>query len=102
MRDFFDDFKQKAPILIIISLILSIVFGGALTKSIVDAKAAGSTSMIATIFSTLLGNITSFQFFSGIFADFLTFLKITGVIFVAVFGIYLYAKYKASQVGEYE
>ena len=102
MRDFFEDLKQKAPLLITVSLVLSLVLGGALTKSIVDAKAAGEEAVIIAAFSTLIGNITSFKFFSGIFADFATFLKITGFIFVGVFGVYFYAKYKSSQGSEYE
>lgn len=102
MRDFFEDFKQKAPILIVIALILSVVLGGAITKSVVDAKAANESSLVVAVISTFWGNITSLQFFSGIFADFLTFLKISGFIFLVVFGIYIYAKYKAGKGSEYE
>ena len=31
MRKFFEDFKQKAPILIVLALVASVVLGGALT-----------------------------------------------------------------------
>ena len=102
MRDFFEDFKKKAPILLIITLVVAVVFGGSLTKSIVDAKAAGAESILFEAVKNVIGNITNFSFFAGIFADFGLFLKLTLVIAVVVFGIYFYAKYKASQVGEYE
>ena len=102
MRDFFEDFKQKAPLLLIVSLILSIVLGGAICKSVADAKAAGDTKLLAAAITNSFGNITNFSFFSGIFAEFVLFLKITGVIIVIAFAMYAYAKYKASQKGEYE
>ena len=101
MKDFFEDFKQKAPILIVITLVISIVLGGSLTKSIVDAKAAGE-DVLYYVLSNWLGNITNMGFFAGVFADFLLFLKITLVITVVVFGIYIYAKIKAGQKSEYE
>jgi|GEM_PF-181939 len=102
MRDFFEDFKKKAPILLIITLVVAVVFGGSLTKSIVDAKAAGADSILFEAVKNVIGNITNFSFFAGMFADFGLFLKLTLVIAVVVFGIYFYYKYKASQVGEYE
>lgn len=102
MRNFFEDFKQKAPILLVIALIASIVLGGALTKSIVDAKEAGADSILMEIISTWLGNVTSMSFFSGIFADFGLFMKITLWTFIIVFGIYFVAKIKAGNKSEYE
>lgn len=102
MRKFFEDFKQKAPILIVLALVASVVLGGALTKSIADAKAAGSDSLIFDVISTVLGNITQMSFFSGIFADFGTFLHITFWIFAIVFMLYFTAYYKNSNKSEYE
>ena len=102
MRDFFEDFKQKAPLLLIISLILSIVLGGAICRSVADAKAAGDTKLLAAAITNSFGNITNFSFFTGVFAEFLLFLKITGVILLVVFGMYAYSRYKASQTSEYE
>lgn len=102
MKGFFDEFKQKAPILIVIALVLAVVFGGALTKSITDAKVAGSDSLLFEVLTTLFGNITNMSFFSGIVADIGLFLQITLWIFVVVFGIYIYAYSKNSNKSEYE
>ena len=102
MKGFFDEFKQKAPILIVIALVLAVVFGGALTKSITDAKVAGSDSLLFEVLTTLFGNITNMSFFSGIVADIGLFLQITLWIFVVVFGIYIYAYFKNSNKSEYE
>ena len=63
MRDFFEDLKQKAPLLLIISLILSIVLGGAICRSVADAKAAGDTKLLAAAITNSFGNITNFSFF---------------------------------------
>ena len=102
MKGFFNEFKQKAPILIVIALVLAVVFGGALTKSITDAKVAGSDSLLFEVLTTLFGNITNMSFFSGIVADIGLFLQITLWIFVVVFGIYIYAYSKNSNKSEYE
>lgn len=102
MKGFFDEFKQKAPILIVIALVLAVVFGGALTKSITDAKVAGSDSLLFEVLTTLFENITNMSFFSGIVADIGLFLQITLWIFVVVFGIYIYAYSKNSNKSEYE
>ena len=97
MRDFFEDLKQKAPLLLIISLILSIVLGGAICRSVADAKAAGDTKLLAAAITNSFGNITNFSFFTGVFAEFLLFLKITGVILLVVFGMYAYSRYKGAK-----
>lgn len=102
MRDFFEDFKQKAPILLIIALVAAVVLGGSLTKSIVDARESGATSIILAVTNTWFSNITSMGFFSGMFMDFGLFIKIALWIFVIIFGIYVIAKYKSGQVSEYE
>ena len=102
MRDFFEDFKQKAPILIVLALVASVVLGGALTKSITDAKASGADSLLFTVVETLIGNITSLSFFSGMFSDFGLFLQITLWIFVGVFLIYILAKMNSGSHSEYE
>lgn len=102
MKGFMDEFKQKAPLLIVIALVLAIVFGGALTKSITDARVAGSDSMLFDVLTTLFGNITSLSFFSGIVSDIGLFLEISLCIFVIVFGIYIYAYYKNASKSEYE
>ncbi len=100
MGKFFDEFKEKAPALIVIALLLVIVLGGALTKSVTDAAAEGK-GWIESL-STVLDNITTFSFFSGIFADFGLFMKISLVIIAIVFGVYFYAWYKANSGSEYE
>lgn len=102
MRDFFEDFKSKAGALAIIALIISIIFGGALNKSIVDAKAQAPDSVAFTALSTFLDNIKTFKFFEGIFADFGSFLHITLWIFIIVFGIYFIYKIKNAGKSEYE
>ena len=102
MRDFFEDFKQKAPILIVLALVASVVLGGALTKSITDAKASGADSLLFAVVETLIGNITSLSFFSGMFSDFGLFLQITLWIFVGVFLIYILAKMNSGSHSEYE
>lgn len=102
MRKFFEEFKKNAPMLIVLALIASVVFGGALTKSITDAKAAESTSLITDVLSTVFDNITSLAFLGGMFSDFLLFLQITLWIFVAVFAIYIFAKMQANPSSEYE
>jgi len=102
MKDFFEDFKQKAPALIIIALVLAIVLGGSLTKSITDAKATGDESILFDVLSTWFSNITNMSFFSGMFSDFGLFLQITLAIFAIVFIIYVYAKYNSSKTNEYE
>lgn len=102
MRKFFEEFKKNAPALIVLALIASVVLGGALTKSITDAKAAGSTALITDVLGTFLNNITSMAFLGGMFSDFLLFLQITFWTFVAVFGIYIFAKLQAPKTSEYE
>ena len=102
MRDFFEDFKQKAPILIVLALVAAVVLGGSLTKSITDAKASGADSLLFAVVETWLGNITNLSFFSGMFSDFGLFLHITLWIFVIVFAIYILAKINAGSHSEYE
>ena len=100
---FGENFKRMAGMLLVISVLISIVFGGAYTKSYADAVAEGGSSFPAfAALSTTITNITSFQFFSGIFADFGFFIKVTCVVFIAVFGIYILAKISHDQKGEYE
>lgn len=102
MREFFEEFKSKAVILSIIALVASVVLGGSLTKSIVDANAAGSDSLIFDVLNTWIGNITNMSFFAGMFSDFGLFLQITLWIFVIVFGIYIVAKIQTAGKSEYE
>ncbi|MBO5477960.1 MAG: type IV secretory system conjugative DNA transfer family protein [Clostridia bacterium] len=102
MRKFFEEFKKNAPVLIVLALIASVVFGGALTKSITDAKEAGSDSLLFDVIQTFLGNITNMGFFAGMFSDFILFLQITFWIFVAVFGIYIFTKIQSNSKSEYE
>lgn len=102
MRNFFEEFKKNAPMLIVLALIASVVFGGALTKSITDAKAAGSEALIVDVCTTVFGNISNMSFLGGMFSDFLLFLQIAFWIFVAVFGIYIFAKMQNSGKSEYE
>ena len=90
MRNFLEEFKKHAPMLIVLALMASVVLGGALTKSITDAKAAGSDSLIFDVCATVFTNISNMSFLGGMFSDFLLFLQITFWIFVAVFGIYIF------------
>ena len=102
MRDFFEKFKKHAPILLVLALVASVVLGGALTKSIVDAKAIKDGSVLYNVLSTWFGNITSMAFLGGMFTDFLLFLKITLWTFIIVFGIYFFAMISAKPKSEYE
>ncbi len=102
MRGFFEDFKSKAAILLVIALVASVVLGGSLTKSITDAKALGSDSLLFDVLNTWIGNITNMSFFSGMFSDFGLFLQITFWIFVIVFVIYIVAKIQSGNKSEYE
>ena len=102
MRGFFEDLKSKAAILVIIALVASVVLGGSLTKSIVDANASGAESIIYEVFKTWMGNITDFSFLAGMFSDFGLFLQITFWIFVIVFGIYVVVKIQNAGKSEYE
>ena len=102
MRQFFENFKKHAPILIVLALIASIVLGGSLTKSIVDAKASGADSLLVEVLNTWLSNITNMGFLGGMFSDFLLFLKITLWIIVIIFGIYIFAMINSKAKSEYE
>lgn len=98
---FGEDFKKMAGILAIVSLVLSVVFGGAYVRSYVDAVAADPNTAMFTAFGSTMTNVTNFKFFTGIFADFGMFMKITAFIFIAVFVVYIVVKIKNSGKSEY-
>lgn len=102
MSRIFDEFKEKLPLLVTLSSVASVVIGGSLTKAIVDAKLAGSKSILADAVMNSINNITNFSFLTGMFADFGLFLKITLGIFAIVFILYFMAKYNESNKSEYE
>ena len=102
MSRIFDEFKEKLPLLVTLSGVASVVIGGSLTKAIVDAKLAGSKSILADAVMNSINNITNFSFLTGMFADFGLFLKITLGIFAIVFILYFMAKYNESNKSEYE
>ena len=102
MRKFFEDFKKNAPVLVVLALIASVVVGGAITQSIVDARAAEEGSKLFDVISSTFTNITNMAFLGGIFSDFLLFLQVTFWIFVVVFGVYVFAKISAKSKSEYE
>lgn len=102
MRDFFEDLKSKGPILLVIALIVSVVLGGSLTKSIVDARESGADSLLFEVLSTWISNITSMQFFTGMFSDFLLFAQISFWIIIGIFAIYIVVKFQGNSKGEYE
>jgi len=102
MRDFFEELKRFAVPLLVISLVISIVLGGALTKSITDATIANSESVFMDVLGTIFSNITSFAFLGGMFSDFFLFLKITFWTIVVVFGIYIAAKIQSANEDPYK
>ena len=99
---FDEEFKKRMIILVVISLFLSIVFGGAYTKGYSDAVLSGNGIPLIAGFGAMMKNVISFQFFAGIFANFGLFIKVTGLIFVLVFGIYLFYVIKNATRSEYE
>ena len=102
MRGVFEDFKEKIPLILVLTLVCIVVLGGSITISVVDAKESGQDSIIYAVLTTFWSNIINFRFFSGIFADFGLFMKVGLVIALIVLAIVIYAFYKATTVGKYE